>query len=163
MISIWPIMTGGCPDQRDLLDRDLMLGNQSTYDAFLPEARDRYWLEAQRGLFDHGVDAWWCDCTEPFESDWAGAVKPEPHTRTLINTQQSQLYIDRGQINAYSLLHSQGIYEGQRRATDAKRVVNLTRSSYAGQHRYGTITWNGDICATWETLQIGRASCRERV
>lgn len=153
MISIWPIMTGGCPDQRDLLDRDLMLGNQSTYDAFLPEARDRYWLQAQQGLFDHGVDAWWCDCTEPFESDWAGAVKPEPHNRTLINTQQSQLYIDPGQINAYSLLHSQGIYEGQRRATGAKRVVNLTRSSYAGQHRYGTITWNGDICATWDTLR----------
>ncbi len=153
MISIWPIMTGGCPDQRELLDRDLMLGNQSTYNAFLPEARDRYWLQAKRGLFDHGVDAWWCDCTEPFESDWAGAVKPEPHIRTLVNTQQSQLYMDPGEINAYSLLHSQGIYEGQRRTTESKRVVNLTRSSYAGQHRYGTITWNGDVCATWETLR----------
>jgi alpha-D-xyloside xylohydrolase len=153
MVSIWPIMTGGCADQRDLLDRDLMLGNQSTYNAFLREARDRYWLQAQHGLFDQGVDAWWCDCTEPFESDWAGAVKPEPHQRTLINTQQSQLYIDPADINAYSLLHSQGIYEGQRQVTGEKRVVNLTRSSYAGQHRYGTITWNGDTCATWETLR----------
>ena len=153
MVSIWPIMTGGCPDQRELLDYNLMLGNQSTYNAFLPEARECYWQQARRGLFDHGIDAWWCDCTEPFEADWTGAVKPEPHTRLEINTEQSKLYLDPGDINAYSLLHSQGIYEGQRSATDAKRVVNLTRSSYAGQHRYGTITWNGDICATWEMLR----------
>ena len=153
MVSIWPIMTGGCADQRELLDRDLMLGNQSTYNAFLPEARDCYWAQAESGLFSHGVDAWWCDCTEPFESDWTGAVKPEPHTRLAINTEQSKLYLDPGAINAYSLFHSAGIYEGQRRATVLKRVVNLTRSSYAGQHRYGTITWNGDICGTWETLR----------
>src|SRR6185312_6476493 len=153
MVSIWPIMTGGCADQRELMERDLMLGNQSTYNAFLPEARECYWQQAVRGLFAHGVDAWWCDCTEPFEADWSGAVKPEPHVRLALNTQQSKLYLDAGGINAYSLLHSQGIYDGQRRTNPAKRVVNLTRSSYAGQHRYSTITWNGDICGTWETLR----------
>jgi alpha-D-xyloside xylohydrolase len=153
MVSIWPIMTGGCEDQRELLKRNLMLGNQSTYNASLPEARECYWGQAARGLFAHGVDAWWCDCTEPFEADWAGAVKPEPHTRLAMNTGESKTYLDAGEINAYSLLHSQGIYEGQRGSNPAKRVINLTRSSYAGQHRYGTITWNGDICATWETLR----------
>jgi alpha-D-xyloside xylohydrolase len=153
MVSIWPIMTGNCADQKELLERDLMLGNQSTYNAFLPEARECYWEQTARGLFAHGVDAWWCDCTEPFEADWFGAVKPEPHTRLAINTQQSKRYIDPGAINAYSLLHSQGIYDGQRSASSAKRVFNLTRSSYAGQHRYGTVTWNGDICGTWETLR----------
>jgi alpha-D-xyloside xylohydrolase len=153
MISIWPIMTGDCPNQRELLERGLMLGNQSTYDAFNEEARRCYWEQANRGLFVHGIDAWWCDCTEPFEADWSGAVKPEPHARLAINTEQSKRYLDPGLINVYSLLHSQGIYEGQRRVTNAKRVVNLTRSSYAGQHRYATITWSGDICATWETLR----------
>lgn len=153
MVSIWPIMTGGCADQRELLERDSMLGDQSTYNAFLPEARACYWEQARRGLFSKGIDAWWCDCTEPFEADWTGAVKPEPHARLAINTQQSKLYLDAAEINAYSLLHSQGIYEGQRGTTQTKRVVNLTRSSYAGQHRYATITWSGDICATWETLR----------
>lgn len=153
IVSIWPIMTGGCDNQCELLDRGLMLGNKSTYNAFLSEARDCYWNQAERGLFAHGIDAWWCDCTEPFEADWAGAVKPEPHRRFAINTEESKLYLDPGDINAYSLVHSQGIYEGQRRAISAKRVINLTRSSYAGQHRYGTITWNGDICATWESLR----------
>lgn len=153
MVSIWPIMTGGCPNQRELLERDQMLGNQSTYDAFQEEARRCYWEQANRGLFAQGIDAWWCDGTEPFEADWSGAVKPEPHNRLAINTEQSKRYLDPGYINAYSLLHSQGIYEGQRRTTGAKRVVNLTRSSYAGQHRYATVTWSGDISATWETLR----------
>ncbi|MGH9607736.1 MAG: TIM-barrel domain-containing protein [Terracidiphilus sp.] len=153
MVSIWPIMTGGCPDQMEMLGRNLMLGNGSTYNAFLPEARDCYWKQAERGLFSKGVDAWWCDCTEPFESDWQGAVKPEPHLRLAQNTGEARRYLDAAEINAYSLVHAQGIYGGQRAVTSRKRVLNLTRSAYAGQHRYGTFTWNGDICATWETLR----------
>lgn len=153
MVSIWPIMTGDCPNQRELQERGLMLGNQSTYNAFLPEAREIYWRQAQQGLFAHGVDAWWCDCTEPFEADWSGETKPEPQPRLRLNTEAAKKYLDHGQINTYSLPHSQGIYEGQRRVTSAKRVINLTRSGYAGQHRYSTICWNGDICATWQALR----------
>ncbi len=153
MVSIWPIMSGECPNQIELRERGLMLGNQSTYNAFEPDAREIYWNQAKEGYFAHGVDAWWCDCTEPFEADWNGAVKPEPHLRMIKNTDKSKQYIDEGQINAYSLHHSQGIYEGQREITNEKRVLNLTRSSYAGQHRYGTVSWSGDICATWEVYR----------
>ncbi|MGO4213005.1 TIM-barrel domain-containing protein, partial [Terriglobus sp. YAF25] len=65
MASIWPIMTGGCDNQIELQQNGQVLGNQSTYNAFDDEARATYWRQAKRGLFDHGVDAWWCDCTEP--------------------------------------------------------------------------------------------------
>lgn len=153
MISIWPIMGAGGENHQEMLDRGLLLGNQATYDAFRKEARELYWKQADTGLFSHGIDAWWCDCTEPFEADWKGAVKPEPEQRMLINTAESKRYLDPGVINAYSLLHSKGIYEGQRAVTADKRVVNLTRSAFAGQHRYGTITWSGDIAANWETLR----------
>jgi alpha-D-xyloside xylohydrolase len=153
MASVWPAMTGDGPDRKELLERGLMLGNQSTYDAFREEARRCYWEQANRGMFSNGIDAWWCDCTEPFESDWRGAVKPEPHERLPLNTGEAKRYLDPGYISAYSLLHSQGMYEGQRGATSGKRMVNVTRSSYAGQHRYGTTTWSGDISATWETLR----------
>jgi alpha-D-xyloside xylohydrolase len=146
-------MTGDFPNQIELREREFMLGNQSTYNAFLPEALKVYWNQAERGLFDHGVDAWWCDCTEPFEADWFGETKPEPRARLLLNTEAAKKYLDAAQTNIYSLLHSQGIYEGQRRATSAKRVMNLTRSGYAGQHRYATICWNGDVSATWRTLR----------
>ena len=87
-----------------------------------------YWNQANNGLFVHGVDAWWCDNSEPFMADWRGAVKPESHIRLIMNVQNFKQYIDPGLINVYSLLHSQGIYEGQRRTTSTKRVLNLTRS-----------------------------------
>lgn len=153
MVSIWPIMGAGGDNHQEMSQHSFLLGNQATYDAFRQEARELYWNQANTGLFSHGIDAWWCDCTEPFEADWKGAVKPEPEQRMLINTAESKRYLDPGLINAYSLLHSKGIYEGQRAATARKRVVNLTRSAFAGQHRYGTITWSGDIAANWETLK----------
>ena len=152
MISVWPIMKAGGDNWQEMHDRGFLLGNQAVYDAFNPAARALYWEQANRGLFCHGVDAWWCDCTEPFEADWAGAHKPEPEERLRINSDEAKRYLDPQFINAYSLLHSEGIYRGQRAATDAKRVINLTRSAYMGQHRYGTITWSGDVTATWDTL-----------
>lgn len=153
MVSIWPIMRPGGPDWQEMREQGCLLGNQATYNAFSPQARALYWKQANEGLFAHGIDAWWSDCTEPFEADWRGPVKPEPEERLRINTEEAKRYLDPEYINAYSLLHAQGIYEGQRAVTAAKRVVNLTRSAYAGQQRYGTITWSGDVTATWETLR----------
>jgi alpha-D-xyloside xylohydrolase len=153
MISVWPIMNPTGANSIEMRAQGYLLGNQATYDAFSEKARALYWKQANEGLFCHGIDAWWCDCTEPFESDWKGVFKPEPEERLRINTAEARLYLDPAYINAYSLEHSKGIYEGQRRTTAAKRVVNLTRSAYAGQHRYATITWSGDIAANWETLR----------
>jgi alpha-D-xyloside xylohydrolase len=153
MISIWPNMNPGGDNWREMRDQGCLLGNQGTYNAFQEKARALYWKQANEGLFAHGIDAWWCDCTEPFQADWMGAFKPEPEERLRINTEETKRYLDPEYINAYSLLHSQGIYEGQRKTGTDKRVVNLTRSAYAGQQRYGTITWSGDVSATWETLR----------
>lgn len=153
MISIWPIMNPGGDNWREMRDQGCLLGNKATYDAFQEKARELYWKQANEGLFANGIDAWWCDCTEPFQADWTGAIKPEPEERLLINTEEAKRYLDPEYINAYSLLHSKGIYEGQRNTCTDKRVVNLTRSGYAGQQRYSTITWSGDVSATWDTLR----------
>jgi alpha-D-xyloside xylohydrolase len=153
MVSIWPIMKAGGENWQEMHDAGYLLGNQATYDAFNPAARSLYWQQALAGLFRHGIDAWWCDCTEPFEADWTGAHKPEPEERLRINAEEARRYLDPQFINAYSLLHSQGIFAGQRAVTAAKRVLNLTRSAYMGQHRYAAVTWSGDVSATWETLR----------
>jgi alpha-D-xyloside xylohydrolase len=153
MLSIWPTMQPGGANWSEMHSQGFLLGNQATYDAFNPAARACYWKQTNEGLFSYGVDAWWCDCTEPFEADWHGAIKPEPEERMRINAEEAKYYLDPEMINAYSLLHSEGIYEGQRAVTRSKRVVNLTRSAYAGQQRYSTITWSGDLAANWETLR----------
>lgn len=153
VVSIWPNLGGDGPNQRELLTAGRMLSDGSTYDAFSAEARAMYWRQMNEGLFRYGVDGWWADSTEPFCADWTGAFKPEPEARLRMNVEQTKRYLDPEYINAYSLLHSQGIYEGQRSVTGNKRVANLTRSAYLGQQRYGTITWSGDIAANWSTMR----------
>ena len=154
MVSIWPSMRGEQnADLAEMLQNGFMLGNKLNYNAFDPKARELYWKQTNENLFRHGVDAWWCDCSEPFESDWHGEIKPEPFVRAQLNTDEAKRYLDPTKISLYSLYHSQGIYHGQRSVTNEKRVCNLTRSSYAGQHRYATITWSGDVSANWETLR----------
>lgn len=91
MISIWPSMNGDENQDRDaMLAQHGMLGNKTIYNAFDPDARALYWQQARDGLFQHGVDAWWCDCSEPFEADWRGEIKPEPFERVRINLQEAE-------------------------------------------------------------------------
>ncbi|CAF1182645.1 unnamed protein product [Rotaria magnacalcarata] len=153
MVSVWPSMSDGCANHCEMKKGRFLLDDNSTYNAFVPEARACYWNQTNTGLFVHGVDAWWSDFSEPFIADWAGAVEPEAHNRLIMNIQHFKQYLDPDLINAYSLQHAKAIYDGQRGTTLNKRVFILTRSAYAGQHRYATAVWSGDTCATWETLR----------
>ena len=150
--SIWPNMGGDGENRREMISKGYMLGNRSSYNAFDPAARDVYWRQAEEGLFRHGVDGWWCDCTEPFERDWNGEPHLTPEERMCLNVDEFKRYLDPALINAYSYFHSKGIYEHQRAVCESKRVVNLTRSGFPGQQKYATITWNGDTSARWDVL-----------
>ncbi len=152
MISIWPNMSGDSPDRLEFQNAGKLLRDNSVYDAFDSEAREIYWKQAYSQLFRYGIDGWWCDSSEPFDAVWHGETRPPLPERMKKSTDEFKKYIDDGKINAYSLAHSRGIYEGQRRDSE-KRVINLTRSGYPGQHRYGTVVWSGDVSATWETLR----------
>lgn len=153
MLSIWPNMNGDCPNQNELTQKGQMLGNKRTYNAFDPEARKTYWTQCNEEWFPAGLDAWWCDCTEPFEADWFGEVQMLPEDRMYYNLAEFKRYIDPTKVLAYSIYHSMALYEGQRGTTDKKRVVNLTRSGLTGQQRYSTICWNGDVSASWDVLK----------
>lgn len=152
MISIWPNMSGDSADRLELENAGKLLGDHSVYNAFDEEARKIYWRQAYEQLFRYGLDGWWCDSSEPFDAVWGGETRPPLPERMKKSTDEFKKYIDDSMINAYSLAHSRGIYEGQRKVSE-KRVINLTRSGFPGQHRYGTIVWSGDVSATWETLR----------
>lgn len=158
MISVWPNALAGenyeeLRDAGQLLDDEAIdtPGNEHRYyDVFDDEARETYWRQAKEGLFDHGVDAWWCDSTEPYDADWTLPTRPDPTRRATHATDVLKSVLDPGYVNTFSLFQAKGMYEGQRAATDEKRVINLTRSGYPGQHRYGAITWSGDVEASWD-------------
>lgn len=92
------------------------------------------------GLYQYGVDLWWCDSTEPFEADWIGDGEMTAGERMQMNVSEAKKYIDPAFVNSYSLY----IYKGQRAKSEDKRVLILTRSGYPGQQRHGMFVWNGD-------------------
>lgn len=160
MVSIWA-NPQYCPEEQDFRARGFML-EHSVYDAFNPAARDLYWQYADNEFFSNGFDAWWCDSSEPLDGDWNQLPEPEngrPYSwddherRWRLNDDILSETLGAERACLYSLNHSRGIYEHQRSATDRKRVVNLTRSTFAGQQRYGTIVWNGDTHASWESFR----------
>jgi len=153
MISVWPNMFPGTANHQEMQDASCLLPHAEIYDAFSEKARRMYWDQADRGLFSTGIDAWWCDSSEPFTPEWNAPVKPEPDANLLDFHQTASRYLDENMTNAYPLMHAQTMYEGQRGTTSEKRVVNLTRSGYTGSQRYGTILWSGDISAKWSTLK----------
>ena len=53
-----------------------LLPGGELYDALNPDARALYWEQAKRGLFDMGVDAWWCDSSEPWTCEWSHEEVP---------------------------------------------------------------------------------------
>jgi alpha-D-xyloside xylohydrolase len=101
-----------------------------------------------RALFRKGVDAWWMDATEP------DMIQPMP-TLEGLRTHMHPTAMGAGArvLIAYSLVNSQGIYEGQRAAAPDQRVLILTRSGFAGQQRYAAATWSGDITSTWPAFR----------
>ncbi|MEG1505483.1 MAG: glycoside hydrolase family 31 protein, partial [Lachnospiraceae bacterium] len=144
MVSVWPNMNPGGKNHTEFFEAGLLLNDYSTYNAFSPEGREMYWKQANEELFSGGFDSWWCDSTEPFSGpDWSGEVKREPWERYMLVGQEHKQYIDASKVNAFALEHAKGIYENQRKTTQEKRVLNLTRSGYAASQRYGTVLWSG--------------------
>ena len=56
-------------------------------------------------------------------------------------------------FNAYSVVNADAIYNGQRSVDNNKRVLLLTRSGFAGEQRFSTATWSGDIGTRWEDMR----------
>jgi len=124
------------------------LGNVFTnYDAFHPEARQVYWRQIERALFAKGFDAFWLDATEP--------EVLQSQTPADLATRMSPTAIGPGAcvLNAYPLVASRAVFEGQRGAAPERRVAILTRSAWAGSQRYAATVWSGDVVARWSALR----------
>lgn len=153
MLSIWPNMEECTENYKEFKANGELLPGCNIYNALSGKARDIYWKQVSSELFVHGIDAWWCDNSEPFTPEWNHREKVEPSKMYEEYVKTTSLHLPAEETNAFGLYHAMGIYQGQRRESREKRVTNLTRSAYTGQQRYGTIMWSGDVAATWETFR----------
>lgn len=138
-ISIWSNPDKNSNIGKRYVQDNLFIPDTKWLDYFNPETRQRYWQTLNKNLFEHGVDGWWMDATEP-END------------ALVGT---GTFLGPGEFYrlTYPLFVSKSVYEGQRKTNPEKRVTILTRSAFAGQQRYGTINWSGDIGGTWDSYK----------
>lgn len=159
MVSVWPKFYPGT-DHFDELDakgwiyrtairdsvEDWLGYQQSFYDAYAPGARRMFWSQLKDHLYPLGVDSWWMDASEPnihdctdmdFRKELCGPTALGPSTEYF---------------NAYALMNARAIYEGQR-ASDNRRVFQLTRNGFAGLQRYAAASWSGDIGTRWEDMK----------
>ncbi len=156
MISVWPFFEPGSVAYQTMdkngwfIDKTVVAkppyhkAEMAVYDASNPEARKYYWQLMDDGLFKLGVDAWWLDTTEP-----------ETEGREENIQLHHKLAIGSGDryVNLFPLMTTTAVYEGQRAASEQKRVFILSRSAFAGSQRNAVTAWSGDINSDWITFQ----------
>ena len=153
MVSVWPFFRPGTSvyDQFDkngwFIAKTLTGGfhpvGQALYDPTNPQARAEYWNNINTALFQKGVDAWWLDTDEP---------ETEGREDNILVDHQFQIGSGARYANVYSLFHTEGVSEGQQKASDKKRVFILSRSASAGTQRLGVTAWSGDVLSDWVTF-----------
>lgn len=163
MVSIWPSTSENCENRKSFDEKGLMLKNCGVYNPFVKEGREEYFRQLNEDWWPSGVDAWWCDSSEPLTPEWSLVERPEEGDNYRAFNEEMSLRVPARLSDAFCLYHAIGVYEGQRDAMNKalkndpsykeKRVVNLTRSGTIGQQRLGTIMWSGDIAASWDTLK----------
>jgi alpha-D-xyloside xylohydrolase len=156
MISVWPFFEPGSTAYATMdkngwfIDKTVIAkppyhkAEMAVYDASNPEARKYYWQLMDDALFKIGVDAWWLDTTEP-----------ETEGREENIQLNHKLAIGSGNryVNLFPLMTTTAVYEGQRAASDQKRVFILSRSAFAGSQRNAVTAWSGDINSDWLTFR----------
>ncbi|MCR4990506.1 MAG: DUF4968 domain-containing protein [Lachnospiraceae bacterium] len=166
MISIWPNMNECTDNYKEFKKNDLLLNRSDVYNAFSDKARALYWKQTNEGLYRYGIDAWWCDNSEPMDPSWTMTERPEPSRLFAEYINETSDHMDVEYSNTFAYFHALGVYEGQRsenahiineKKKDPvlwdKRLLNLTRSAYLGSQKFGTVMWSGDIDAKWSVLR----------
>ncbi len=150
MISIWPVFQDKNNPNFDeldkagfLLDKGGSSGHQF-FDTYDPEAQKMFWRQQNEQLVSkYGWDGIWADNTEPQDYP-AGTIN-----RATANTALGKMALV---VNAFPIGHAKSLYEGWRSTgPKEKRIYVLTRSATAGQQRYGTSMWSGDINCDFPT------------
>lgn len=150
MISIWPVFQDKSnPNFNELKAAGYLLDAGGTsghqfFDTYDPEAQKMFWRQQNEQLVSkYGWDGIWADNTEPQDYP-AGTIN-----RATANTALGKMALV---VNAFPIGHAKALYEGWRSTgPKGKRIYVLTRSATAGQQRYGTTMWSGDINCDFPT------------
>ena len=145
VLTVWPCFKPNTENYKEMSDKGYLLDGAKAidgiiYDTFNPEAAKMYW-DKFSALLKYDIDGWFLDGPEPDH-----VVSFLPTTTYLGSAQRVR--------NIYPLVHTGHFYEGITQAQPNHRPYVLTRCAWAGQQKYGTAVWSGDIPATFDELRL---------
>lgn len=144
VITVWPCFKPGTKNYDLMHSRGFILDGAMAidghiYDVFNPKARDMY-RELYKSMLQYDIDGWFLD-------------GPEPDHMASFLPQKTYLGEALRVRNIYPLLHSENFWRLLNEERPGKRHYMLTRCAWAGQQRYGTAVWSGDIPTTFDELK----------
>lgn len=154
MVSVWPTVDKKSINFRELSDRGLLIrtergsdevydyqGDCSEIDVTNPEARAFIWEKCKKNYYDYGIDMFWLDNIEP----------------DLVNYDYDNLryYIGPGLEvnNIYPQMVAKAFCDGIKAEGKEEGMLHLARCGWAGNQKYSTLLWSGDVPSTFEALR----------
>lgn len=81
---------------------------------------------------------------------WTDLGEPERHADSVMHDLGPAVKVH----NIYNLLWAKTIFDGFTTLRPNERVMNLTRSGFAGIQRYGVLPWSGDVSRSFGGLAV---------
>ncbi len=160
MVSVWPAVNPNSEHFSVMKDRQMLVDTERGipalldfedtgsdrvvqfhyYDPSSEDACDLVWSAVKKHYYDKGISIFWLDACEPETRPF----HPDNMRIQLGNMEEV------GCI--YPMLIHKLFYRGMSNAGQ-ERILNLTRSAWAGSQRFGAALWSGDIDSTFEALR----------
>ncbi len=154
VVSVWPSVDRKSINFHELYSRGLLIqterGSIQTYDfqgdcleidVTNPEAREFLWEKCRQNYLDFGIDMFWLDNIEP---DYA--VYDYDNYRYAMGC---ALEVS----NLYPQMFAKTFCDGFTSLGREKEMLFLTRSGWAGNQKYSSLIWSGDVPSTFESLR----------
>lgn len=153
VVSIWPTINPKSKNYSIMNDSNMLVrtengqygifdfhGQQTYIDVTNPNTRRYVWEQVKKNYYSYGIKTFWLDQTEP-------EVFPQQF-------ENLKFYVGNGAHTAllYPYYYAKTFYDALKDEGEQDIAV-LTRASYPGSQKFGTIVWNGDIPSTFKSLR----------
>lgn len=161
MVSVWPTVDKKSIHYLELLERGLLMrterggtqaydyeGDCSIIDVTNPEAQRFLWETCKKSYYDLGIDLFWLDNIEPDLSVYDYDLF-RYHLGCAMEV-----------TNIYPQLVAKSFCDGIRQTNEENHeadktaeMIHLARCGWAGNQKYSTLLWSGDVPSTFESLR----------
>ncbi|MCF0209188.1 MAG: glycosyl hydrolase family 31, partial [Bacteroidaceae bacterium] len=153
MLSVWAKIDHNSKLGKQMEAQKNYIPNTDWIDFFSKKAGNAYWEAYKKNILPTGIDAWWQDATEPENDDLANRL------------------VDKGRLsgnavrNVFPFAVNDVVYNGLLQERPNERPMIMTRSASPGIQRFGVLTWSGDVCNDYKTLErqiiggLGQMAC----